>query len=220
MRSRAAKWLEAILLVGAGVALGWCGLVLLQRYDFQTAEQERLRRETAERTPVAIPALPPEAPAAPAPAPAPSPRWGNGMIEVPRLGISAMVREGDDDRTLRLAVGHIPGTAVPGEGGNVALAGHRDSFFRPLKDVRIGDDIVLTTPEGRFSYQVDRIEVVPPTQVSVLAPTAEPSVTLVTCYPFHYIGHAPKRYIVRAVRAGAVRPAAPGASGETLPAGP
>jgi sortase A len=203
MKSKTSKWLESILLVGAGVALGWCGLVLVQRHDFQAAERERLRRSIAERTPVAIPSLPPEAPLRPAAAPAPPRSWTGGKIEMPRLGISAMVKEGDDDQTLRLAVGHIPGTAVPGEGGNVALAGHRDSFFRPLKDARIGDDIVLTTPEGRFSYTVDRIEVVSPTQVSVLAPTGRPSVTLVTCYPFHYIGHAPERFIVRGVRAAA-----------------
>jgi sortase A len=121
-----------------------------------------------------------------------------GRIEIPRLGVSAVVRAGSDARTLRLAVGYIPGTALPGEAGNVGLAGHRDTFFRRLRDIRPDDEIRITTPEGVFRYVVQRTNVVKPTDVWVLDPTSYPALTLVTCYPFSYIGSAPQRFIVRA----------------------
>jgi sortase A len=121
-----------------------------------------------------------------------------GRIELGRLGISAIVREGDDPRTLRGAVGHVSDTALPGERGNAALAGHRDTFFRPLQRVRSGDRIVVTTPAAVFHYVVSDLRVVDPTDTSVLAPTPRSTLTLVTCYPFSYIGTAPKRFIVRA----------------------
>jgi sortase A len=103
-----------------------------------------------------------------------------------------------DARTLRSAVGHVPETALPGEPGNAAFAGHRDTFFRKLRHVRKGDRIVVTTPDGVYDYVVRETRVVPPSDVSVLEPTAEQSLTLVTCYPFDYIGSAPERFIVRA----------------------
>ena len=121
-----------------------------------------------------------------------------GRVEIPRVGVSAVVREGDDVKTLRRAVGHIPGTALPGENGNAALAGHRDTFFRGLRDIRKGDQITLTTPAGNARYLVKSTRVVEPSEVSVLAPTDGSTLTLVTCYPFNYIGAAPKRFIVRA----------------------
>jgi sortase A len=124
-----------------------------------------------------------------------------GRLEVPRLGLSAIAREGVDSRTLRSAVGHVPDTALPGERGNAAFAAHRDTFFRKLKDVRRGDRVVITTPEGAYEYVVQNTRVVPPTDVSVLEPTDEAALTLVTCYPFDYVGSAPERFIVRAVRA-------------------
>ena len=106
--------------------------------------------------------------------------------------------EGTDDLSLNRAVGHIAGTPRPGENGNVGIAGHRDGFFRGLKDVSTGDTIEIVTPDGVDKYVIDEITVVNPTDVSVLAPRAQPSVTLVTCYPFYFIGSAPQRYIVRA----------------------
>ncbi|HEX6323500.1 MAG TPA: class D sortase [Vicinamibacterales bacterium] len=121
-----------------------------------------------------------------------------GSIEIPRLGVSAIVREGVDAPTLRRAVGHVPETALPGDAGNIALAAHRDSFFRPLKDVRAGDVINLRTPDGDFTYVVRETRVTGPAEMSVLAPTAEPTLTLITCYPFHFVGDAPDRFIVRA----------------------
>ena len=99
---------------------------------------------------------------------------------------------------MGIAVGHLPETALPGEAGNVALAGHRDSLFRPLRDVRPGDSIVLKMPDREFQYQVEWTAVVPPTAVEVIQPTSEPALTLVTCFPFSYIGAAPKRFVVRA----------------------
>jgi sortase A len=121
-----------------------------------------------------------------------------GRIEVPRLKLSAVAREGVDVKTLRVAVGHIPGTALPGERGNAGFAAHRDTFFGPLKSVRTGDEVIVTTPGGVFRYMVTGTRVVEPEDLSVLDPTAATTLTLVTCYPFDYLGSAPQRFIVRA----------------------
>jgi sortase A len=121
-----------------------------------------------------------------------------GRIELPRLSVSALVAEGTDAATLNVAVGHLPGSAFPGEAGNVALAGHRDTFFRGLADARPGDLVRLDTPDGSFSYLVERLFVVSPDRVDVLASEGDATLTLVTCYPFSYIGRAPSRFIVRA----------------------
>ena len=121
-----------------------------------------------------------------------------GRIEIPRLEVAAVVRAGSDARTLQLAVGHIPGTALPGEAGNVGLAAHRDTFFRRLRDIRSDDEIRIATPGATYIYRVARTDVVEPSDVWVLDPTPHPSLTLVTCYPFSYVGSAPQRFIVRA----------------------
>lgn len=121
-----------------------------------------------------------------------------GRIEIPRLGVSAVIRAGSDARTLRLAVGYIPGTALPGDQGNFGLAGHRDTFFRKLRDINPDDEIRIVTTNGVFRYSVERTSIVMPQDVSVLDQTNYPALTLVTCYPFNYIGSAPKRFIVRA----------------------
>ncbi len=130
-----------------------------------------------------------------------SPKQGAllGSISIPRVGVSSVIVEGTDDRTLALSVGHIPGTAVPGGEGNVALAGHRDTFFRGLENIRAGDDILLTASGGTQLYQVESTRVVSPDDVYVLNDVGRPLLTLVTCYPFHYVGPAPKRFIVRAM---------------------
>jgi sortase A len=121
-----------------------------------------------------------------------------GRIEIPRIGVTAIVREGDDNATLAIAVGHIFGTARPGERGNMALAGHRDSFFRPLRHIRREDRIRIVTPSQSWEYVVDSMEVVDPEDTRVLDPTSDTVLTLVTCFPFKYVGHAPRRFIVRA----------------------
>lgn len=124
-----------------------------------------------------------------------------GRIEIPRLGVSAIVLEGVGNKTLRRAVGHIPETPLPEAGGNVGLAAHRDSFFRDLKDVRKDDVITLETLEGTFQYRVEWTKIVEPEDTEVLGNTQVPALTLVTCYPFYYVGSAPERFIVRARRA-------------------
>jgi LPXTG-site transpeptidase (sortase) family protein len=121
-------------------------------------------------------------------------------LTVPRLGMTVMVAEGVDAATLRRAAGRIPGTAPLGSAGNVGLAGHRDSFFRPLRRIELGDEIVLTSPHGSETYRVEWTDVVSPQAVEVLQPTAYPALTLVTCYPFRFVGPAPDRFVVRARR--------------------
>lgn len=123
-----------------------------------------------------------------------------GRIEIPRIGVSAIVLHGVGKKTLRRGVGHIPGTPLPEHEGNVGLAGHRDSFFRALKDIRKDDTIELTTLDGTFEYKVEWTKIVRPEETYVLADEGAPAVTLVTCYPFYYVGSAPKRFIVRAHR--------------------
>jgi sortase A len=121
-----------------------------------------------------------------------------GQMDIPRLGVSAAVLQGTTTGTLRHGVGHIPGTTLPGMPGNIAIAGHRDTFFRALKGIHKGDEIELKTATASTRYLVDWARVVPPEDNSVLDPTRESALTLVTCYPFYFIGAAPKRFVVRA----------------------
>jgi len=121
-----------------------------------------------------------------------------GVLEIPRLGVTAGVSEGDDDATLRTAVGHLADTPLPWETGNSALAGHRDRQFRPLRDIHEGDTIRLRTVRGDFTYRVTAVQITRPDDLSVLAPTATRTLTLVTCYPFWFVGHASQRFVVRA----------------------
>jgi len=122
------------------------------------------------------------------------------ILRIPKIGLEVAVLDGTDDLTLNRAVGHIENTARPGEPGNVGIAGHRDGFFRGLKDVVRGDTMELETLSGQETYRVADIWIVRPEDVQVLDPTPEPAITLVACYPFYFVGHAPQRYIVRAVR--------------------
>ncbi|HEY1204109.1 MAG: class D sortase [Bryobacteraceae bacterium] len=183
---RILKWAQRALWVCAVVLLGYSGFVLVDAWAFQRREGmdlDRLlsdRRAASEGTPVSA---------------------TNGLIGrmvIPRLGLSAVVVEGIGRTTLRRGVGHIPGTALPGEPGNVGLSGHRDTFFRPLKDLRIKDEIQFSTLKGDFKYEVESLRVVEPRSVGVLASSKENVLTLVTCYPFFYIGAAPRRFVVRA----------------------
>jgi sortase A len=127
-----------------------------------------------------------------------------GRLEIPRLKLSVMVREGADERTLSRAVGHIPGTALPGKMGNMGLAGHRDTFFRALRDIREDDAIEFETTQGTYRYLVKSTKIVGPRDVSVLATSGGENLTLVTCYPFYYVGSAPKRFIVHAAQVTAI----------------
>lgn len=176
------RWAGGFLVAAGLAALSWCGVSLLRMCVYQ------------ERSEILF--IPAAAPSAPKPGAL------LGSISIPRVGVSSVIVEGTDNRTLALSVGHIPGTAVPGRGGNVALAGHRDSFFRGLRNIRQHDDILLTDSRGTELYQVESTRIVAPEDVDVLADVGRPLLTLVTCYPFYYIGAAPKRFIVQAHRVG------------------
>ena len=125
-----------------------------------------------------------------------------GRVEIPRLNLNVMIREGVDGGTLQRAVGHVPSTSLPGEAGNVALAAHRDTFFLPLENIKTGDRIQVKTYSGTYEYVVESTKVVTPRDVWVLNAVNHPTLTLVTCFPFHYIGSAPQRFIVRAAQVG------------------
>ena len=131
--------------------------------------------------------------------PAPAPL---AVLRIPKIRLEVAVLPGTDDRTLDRGVGHIEDTAQPGTDGNLGIAGHRDGFFRGLKDITPGDLMELDTLQGTDVYRVERTWVVSPEEVSVLDPTSTPAITLVTCYPFYFVGSAPDRFIVRAVRVG------------------
>lgn len=200
----AAKWLRRfeIALAVAGISiLGGVIAATVLRWNFQ-ARQERafVQREKAlaqqEHALVASPLI--AAPAVIDQQPADPLEFAR--IEIPRVGVNAIVREGVDDATLALAVGHIEWTALPGETGNIALAGHRDTFFRGLRDIRLDDRICLYVPPHSYEYRVVSLEVVAPKETRVLDPTGGQELTLVTCHPFAFIGRAPNRFIVRATR--------------------
>lgn len=187
-RHAALRATHYIFLTVGIMALGYAGYVGLDRYWYQKVETSKFETVSAPAAPRAI-------------EPVPIADGGVvGEIEVPRLGLKAIVVQGDSEEQLRRAVGHLPETALPDEQGNVALAGHRDGLFRPLRNVRPGDTITLRMPEREFRYEVQWTAVVPPTAVRVLQPTAEATLTLVTCFPFYYIGAAPERFVVRARR--------------------
>jgi len=120
------------------------------------------------------------------------------ILRIPRLNLEVPILNGTDDITLNRGVGWIEGTAQIGENGNMGVAGHRDGFFRGLKDIKVGDRVELEGPERTDTYVVDQLQIVRPEDVSVLRPRSQPSLTLVTCYPFYFIGSAPQRYIVHA----------------------
>jgi len=124
-------------------------------------------------------------------------------LDIPRVGLSAVIAEGDGEATLRVAVGHLPDTALPWHDGNTALA---DTFFRPLQHILVGDEVRVSTRYGDFRYQVRETRVVSPDELWVLGPTDRPTLTLITCFPFTSIGKAPRRFIVKAERTGAARP--------------
>lgn len=197
---RVIPWAERVLLACAVSLLGYCGFVLVDSWIFQRRESQNLERlmdvhrATSKEQPQggSVPSSGTK--------PAIGPDGLIGRIEISRLDLSAVVIEGTDKTTLRRAVGHIPSTALPGQPGNVGLAGHRDTFFRPLRNIRENDIVTLTTLRGEYRYRVVSMRVVTPYEVSVLNPSADEVLTLVTCHPFYFIGSAPNRFIVRAER--------------------
>ena len=123
-------------------------------------------------------------------------------IDIPRLDLSVMVFEGDDAGILKQGAGHIPGTALPAASGNIGIAAHRDTYFRPLRTIHANDVIALQTPVGTSRYAVTETRIVRPSDTGVLAPAPGRDLTLVTCYPFYYVGRAPERFIVHARKIG------------------
>lgn len=188
------RGLERLLIVIGVVSLGYLGYVAAESRLYQAFENRELDAILK-----SVPSEPSQ-PTSPQATPRPRPVEGAtiGRIEIPRLGVSVVIRAGSDARTLRLAVGHIPGTALPGEIGNIGLAGHRDTFFRRLRDIRPEDEIRIVTTEGTFAFRVEDTIVVNPKDVWVLDATPSSTLTLVTCYPFTFFGSAPQRFIVRA----------------------
>jgi sortase A len=196
----------------------YCGYLagmerLNQSYDNWIFEQHIAGRKNAtvadylrEETPLSLlvkdaePTAPPAATTAPREMPPNviEPNALLGKIEIGRLHLSAMVREGVDAQILSTSVGHVPSTALPGHDGNFALAAHRDTLFRALKDIRVGDLVTFVTQEKTFTYRVRTTSIVKPSDVSVLRSEGQEELTLITCYPFYYVGSAPKRFIVQA----------------------
>lgn len=202
------RWLERSLWIAGFALLGWVGFVHADGWLFQARAEASLEQALSRDAPAGLDTLPGEGDDTGSPSASPasglSLALGDplGRLEIPRLGLSVMVAEGIQASVLRKAVGHLPGTPLPGPSGNVAVAGHRDRHFRPLKDVAPGDEVLLTTPDGTFRYRVEWTRIVDPGDVYVLEATEQPTLTLVTCYPFYYVGNAPERFIVRAHQIG------------------
>jgi sortase A len=195
--SLVARWLEICLWAMGCLALGYCAF-LWGRAEYDQAEGKWALEHTLPGDPIPV--------AAPFRRP-PYSAEGSlvGRIDIPRLDLSAVVFEGTSDDTLARGVGHWRGSAGPGERGNLVLAGHRDTFFRELRNIREGDAVNIMGPQGEFEYQVESTAIVEPDQTEVLKPSDDATLTLITCYPFRYIGNAPERFIVRAIKVGKAR---------------
>lgn len=190
---RMLRWSRNLFLIVGVLLLGYCGYVLLDARLFQAAEDRRFQQQVSSARPTAASTGDLRDVQA-----APAAGETLGKIEIDRIGVAAMILEGIDNRTLRRAVGHVPGTPLPGQPGNAAIAGHRDTFFRALRKIQRDDEIKLTTVDGSYRYLVDSLQVVGPDDMSVLDDSSDTILTLVTCYPFYFVGPAPRRFVVRA----------------------
>jgi sortase A len=173
--------LRSLLLLIAIATLGYSGLAYFDQYWYERHASEAFdrAREAGQASPTAEPF--------------------KARLTIPRLHLTVMVEDGVGENVLRRAAGHIPHTVLPGRTGNVGVAAHRDTLFRGLKEIKSKDRIVLSTPTVDYNYEVVSTSIVNPGDVSVLAPSrGQKTLTLVTCYPFEFFGHAPKRFIVRA----------------------
>lgn len=188
------RWIERGLVIIGAPCLLWAGATALSAIAYQVEHKVSLERRDhsfdrpqAERAAYGV--------ETPVEAGVPI-----GRLEIPRLGLSVVVAEGDDEHTLKVAVGHLPDTPLPWQEGNTALAGHRDTFFRSLRSVQPGDEVRFATRHGTFRYRVTRHTVVEPDELWVLDASPAAALTLITCYPFDYVGPAPRRFIVHAER--------------------
>lgn len=185
---------HAFTLVGL-LALGYCLAVFVYARFYEAREARRFAQDVRRNEVGSVTTS-----SSPSSAVAAEDGGVLGRLDIPRIGVSVMVVEGVEDGDLKRAAGHIPGTAPPGEPGNVGIAAHRDTFFRPLRSIKTDDMITLSTIKGAYRYRVASTQVVRPEDVQVLYPTGSDTLTLVTCFPFDYVGSAPKRFIVRADR--------------------
>ena len=190
-------WMHYLLLVAGLSGLAYSVIVTIEARHYQTWAREQLQSSSSDPDALGKPSNPAEISRHAAL------HRGHdvafvGKVDIPHIHLSAMIAEGASARVLDRAVGHLPGTALPGQVGNIALAAHRDTFFRDLKDIRPKDEIKLQTATAIFHYEVDWVKVVDPDDLSVLAPSTESALTLVTCYPFYLVGPAPRRFVVHA----------------------
>jgi sortase A len=188
------RWIQRALFAGAILMLGYCAFVMADTWIFQRDASRELSQPRDEQSDATTPSVLANAPSGIAI------KGLIGRVEITRLGLSVIVVEGTSAHTLRRAAGHIEGTPLPGEQGNVGISGHRDTLFRPLKDVHQDDIVVVTTPAGEYRYRVVSTRIVSPEDTSVLNSDESEVLTLVTCYPFYFVGPAPDRFIVRAER--------------------
>jgi len=191
------RWSRNSLLAGSVLLLGYCGVIAVDAWTFQREERLQLQRRQYDQRSAAKSGNPTPSPTQSRPVLA-----GDliGSIEIPRLRLSAIVVEGTEPSTLRRAVGHIPGTSLPGQPGNTGISGHRDTFFRLLRNIQPNDLVELTSAQGEYRYLVVSTQIVNPNDVSVLGAGANEVLTLVTCYPFYFVGPAPNRFVVHAER--------------------
>jgi sortase A len=223
-RSQKSSFLRLLFLLAGLCGLGYYGYTLVNEYVYQAYQNWAFDEEIAghhvtyrdwvmQKTPLgawtgysAPPAVKslsarntPKGAETPAAPPALAEGALLGRVEIPRLNLSAIVRQGVEQSTLSRAVGHVPSTQGPGAVGNFAIAAHRDTLFRGLKDIKAGDTVTFQSADGQFDYQVISTKIVKPSDVSVLRPDgSQKLLTMITCYPFYYVGSAPKRFIVTA----------------------
>jgi sortase A len=195
------RWSRRLFFLIGFLALTYVGVTLLEARLYQASAEQSLETQIQLHKLVAgAPLLTSCASGGCLPEAKPMVGKGDvlGLMDIPRLGLTVAVLQGTSARILRLGAGHIEGTPLPGESGNSAIAGHRDTFFRDLKDIRPKDEIQLQTATTLLRYEVDWVKIVDPDDLSVLAPSTESALTLVTCYPFYLVGPAPRRFVVHA----------------------
>jgi len=194
------RWSRRVFFITGILALAYVGFTLLDARLYQASAERSLESqiETEKELVAGAPSELCRGGCLPLVRPAIKKGDVLGLMDIPRLGLSVAVLQGTSSRTLRLGAGHLERTPLPGEAGNSAIAGHRDTFFRDLKDIRPRDEIQIQTATALFRYEVDWVKVVDPDDLSVLAPSTESALTLVTCYPFYLVGPAPRRFVVHA----------------------
>lgn len=185
------RWFQVGLFVIGALFILYCVIVLFEAYRFQQDQSLMLKINRA--TPASLRTVG-----------YPTKQVGLDQkawsIEIERLGVSVMVGEGTSPKQLRLRAGHITGTSLPGQGGNTAVSAHRDTYFRALRNIKQNDLIVVTTRAAQFRYKVASVRLVWPSDLSVLSSQSGQTLTMITCYPFYFIGAAPKRFVVLAER--------------------